>query len=100
MRGLATITLVLGLAAAGAAGAQAPQSPKPPYDIDKDPCGRMIKTYCAAALAKMDHPAIHACLLSHDDELTNACRMNMAPPQPPLRPEGGPAAPASPSKPR
>jgi hypothetical protein len=77
------------LAAAGVAAA-AEQSHAPAhqaYDINKDPCGQVIKTYCAAGLAKMDHPAIHACLMAHVDLLSNACRINMNPPRPPLRQE-------------
>jgi hypothetical protein len=85
------------LATAAAAADAAPA--KPAYDINKDPCGPVIQRYCSAALAKMDHPAIHACLIAHDDELTNACRTNMAPPRPPLRPEPAQSSvPATPPK--
>ena len=96
----------LGLAFAGAAAAQdAAQSPapkparvRPPYDVDKDPCGPVIKTYCAEGLAKMDHPVIHACLMAHVDLLPNTCRSTMAMPRPPLREEDANGNPIAPPK--
>jgi hypothetical protein len=89
------MTAVATLAMAGAAAAQAPQSPAPGqvppakrvYDINKDPCGPVIQGYCADSLAKMDHPAIHACLIAHVDLLPNTCRSTMGQPRPPLREE-------------
>lgn len=90
MRGT-IMTAMTVLAMAGAAAAQAPQSPAPAakhvYDINKDPCGPVIQGYCADSLAKMDHPAIHACLIAHVDLLPNTCRSTMGQPRPPLREE-------------
>jgi len=93
-RTLATAALAVlataGAAVAGAAPAPAGQSSVPAhraYDPNKDPCGPVITTYCAEALAKMDHPAIHACLIAHVDLLPNSCRSTMMPPRPPLRAE-------------
>ena len=90
MRGLGWIMATLaGLALAGAAAAQTSEAPKPKrvYDVTKDPCGPVIQGYCAEGLAKMDHPAIHACLMAHVDLLPNTCRSTMAMPRPPLRQE-------------
>jgi hypothetical protein len=82
------VLAMAGVAVAGAAPAG--QSPAPAhraYDPSKDPCGPVITTYCTEALAKMDHPAIHACLMAHVDLLPNSCRSTMMPPRPPLRAE-------------
>jgi hypothetical protein len=96
MRATGWIVAAAVLAMAGVALAE--EAPKParlPYSVDRDPCGPMMKQYCAESLSKMDHPAIHACLLSHLDEVPNACRVNMAAPKPPLRQEDASGAPIS-----
>jgi hypothetical protein len=92
------LAAVAGVALAGAAQAQTSSAPKEYDPQNKDPCSPVMKTYCADSLAKMDHPAIHACLLSHVDLLPNTCRSTMLPPRPPLRQEDANGNPIAPPK--